>query len=118
MSEATLPIQAKQEAPVKTKRASSTLTRVGRYMLVRLVTLFITVVIAVYLTILIANMGGIVDNIKRGEIAENMALRVNADPATQKMSPDRKKQHITALINNEVHRLGLDRPFMLRSVLY
>jgi peptide/nickel transport system permease protein len=119
MSEAAIPIQAGQEAPVKLKSAAySTLTRVGRYMLVRLVTLALTVVVGVYLTIMIANMGGYVDKIRRGDIQESVALRVNADPATKQMRPEDKKKIIEDRIATEIHRVGLDRPFLLRSLVY
>ncbi len=118
MSEAALPVQAGQEAPVKIKSAAmSTVTRVGRYMLVRVVTLFLTVVVGIYLTILIANMGGYVDKIRRGEIEESAAISVNNNPATKNLLPDARQQLITAQINTEVHRLGLDQPFLIRSVL-
>jgi peptide/nickel transport system permease protein len=119
MTEATLPIQQKAEAPEKnTRSASSTITRVGRYMLVRLVTLFLTVVVGIYLTILIANMGGKVDDIRRGEIAENVGGRVSKDPTTRTMTPEEKSAHINALIELEVQRLGLNRPFLLRSLSF
>ena len=119
MSEATLPIQANQEAPVKVKKAiSNTLTRVGRYMLVRVVTLFLTVVVGIYLTILIANMGGYVDKIRRGEISENVGMRVAIDPNTKMMTPEQKSAHIQALMDIEIKRLGLNQPFMLRSVSF
>jgi peptide/nickel transport system permease protein len=119
MSEATLPIQAGQEAPVKVKNAiTNTLTRVGRYMLVRVVTLFLTVVVGIYLTILIANMGGFVDKIRRGEIAENVAFRVGTDPNTKMMTPEQKSAHIQALMDIEIKRLGLNQPFMIRSVAF
>ena len=63
----------------KAKRGSSALVRVGKYMAVRIVLQAITVVIALYLTILIANMGGYVDEIRRGDIRETISQVV--DPA-------------------------------------
>jgi peptide/nickel transport system permease protein len=119
MTEATLPIQENPEAPAKEKKTTSnTLTRVGRYMLVRLATLFLTVVVGIYLTILIANMGGKVDGIIRGQIAENVGMRVGVDPTTRSMTPEQKTEHIQALIDLEVKRLGLNRPFLLRSFAF
>ena len=119
MTEASLPIQENPEAPAKEKKATSnTLTRVGRYMLVRLATLFLTVIVGIYLTILIANMGGKVDDIIRGQIAENVGMRVGVDPTTKSMTPEQKSAHIQALIDLEVKRLGLNRPFLLRSFAF
>jgi len=119
MTEASLPIQENPEAPAKEKKTTSnTLTRVGRYMLVRLATLFLTVVVGIYLTILIANMGGKVDGIIRGQIAENVGMRVGVDPTTRSMTPEQKTEHIQALIDLEVKRLGLNRPFLLRSFAF
>lgn len=117
MSEATLPVPAGQEIPVKSA-SSSTLVRVGRYMLVRMVTLFLTVIVAVYLTILIANMGGYVDKIRRGDIEQSVAIAINANPATKQLLPADRTKLMQAQIQTEVHRLGLDRPFLLRSFTY
>lgn len=66
------------------KKGESSFGRVVRYVSIRLVTLFITVVIGVYLTILIANMGGYVDQIKKGEIREAVQMRVLTDQADRK----------------------------------
>lgn len=119
MSEAALPVPAGQEVPVKVKSAaSSTLTRVGRYMLVRVVTLFLTVIVGVYLTILIANMGGFVDKIRRGQIQETVAMAINANPATKQLLPEDRTKLIEAQIATEIHRVGLDEPFLLRSFIY
>ncbi len=119
MSEAALPVPIGQEVPIKVKKgSSSTLIRVGRYMLVRLVTLFLTVIVGVYLTIMIANMGGYVDKIRRGDIEYNAAVSVNNNPATKQLLPADRTKLIQARINTEVHRVGLDTPFMLRSFIY
>lgn len=99
------------------KKASvGTLTRLLRYTAVRLVMLFITIVIGIYLTILIANMGGYVDEIRRGEIRESVAIRVNTDPAIRRLTPDARNQRMADLIALEEERLGLNRPFVIRSL--
>ncbi len=99
----------------KKSRAESSLARVLRYVFLRLVTLFITVVIGVYLTILIANMGGYVDQIKRGEIREAVQMRVLADPVLRNLPADARAKRMEDLIRLEERRLGLDQPFLLRS---
>jgi len=112
MAESTLP------APVtvpKKNLADSAVVRVGKYMLVRLVTMAVTVVIGLYLTILIANMGGYVDQIRRGEIRENTQLQVMNDPSLKSLSGEQRAVLIEDRIALEEKRLGLDQPFALRS---
>lgn len=95
--------------------SSSTLARVGKYTLVRGVTLFFTVIIGVYLTVLIANMGGYVDNIRRGEIREQVSIQVMNDPALKNLPGDEKRKLIEGQIKLAEKRLGLDQPFLIRS---
>jgi peptide/nickel transport system permease protein len=119
MSEATLPVPASAGAPVKVKNAAwSTLTRVGRYMAVRIVLLGITVVIGIYLTILIANMGGAVDNIRKGQIREGVGMVAALDPTLRALSPAEKTRMIEARVAIEEKRLGLNTPFLVRSMTY
>ena len=121
MSEATLPVPAKADLPVsgiKKKTALSTLTRVGRYMLVRMVVLFLTVVVGVYLTILIANMGGYVDKIQRGQIEENIGMLLGGDKTFRTLSADEKVVYRQQLIDIQVKRQGLDKPFLWRTFNY
>lgn len=98
--------------------ASTTFGRVLRYSLVRLVTLGITVVIGIYLTILIANMGGYVDTIMRNEIRDNTTQSILANPAFRSLAPDAREKLIQEKIALEEKRLGLDKPFITRSVNY
>jgi peptide/nickel transport system permease protein len=95
----------------------STLTRVLRYSLVRLVMLFITVVIGIYLTILVANMGGYVDQIRSGEIRSRISMEVymNTSAEMKQLSPEEKKAMVDERVALEEKRLGLDRPFIIRS---
>jgi peptide/nickel transport system permease protein len=102
--------------PAPAEKKASDFWRIARYTLVRLVTLFVTVVIGVYLTILIANMGGFVDNIQRGEIREAIGMRAAADPVFRAMDPDTRSRRMEELIALQEKQLGLDQPFMLRSL--
>ncbi|HOR01003.1 MAG TPA: ABC transporter permease [Anaerolineae bacterium] len=102
--------------PAVKKRAPSTLGRVARYVAVRMVVLFVTVVVGVYLTILIANMGGHVDKIRKAEIRVGIATFVALDPQVRQMPPEARNELISDLIAVEEHRLGLDQPFLVRSV--
>jgi peptide/nickel transport system permease protein len=108
---AAVPVGAEEKTP-------STFSRVAKYTGVRLVGLFFTVIIGVYLTILIANMGGYVDDIRRGEIRETVSLQIRADPALQNLEPEQRTQYMMQQIALQEKQLGLDQPFVLRSVTY
>ena len=100
------------------EKTPSTLSRVVKYTGVRLVGLFITVIIGVYLTILIANMGGYVDDIRRGEIRESVSMAIRADPALQNLEPEQRTAYMMQQIALQEKRLGLDQPFFVRSIAY
>jgi peptide/nickel transport system permease protein len=99
------------------KGSSSTLSRVGKYSLVKLVMLLITVFIGVYLTILIANMGGYVDEMRRGAIREQVSMFIMADQSAEMrmMSSEDRMARIEAQVALAEKRLGLDKPFIIRS---
>ena len=104
--------------PQKEKSSGSgTFARVAKYSIVRLVMLFITVVIGVYLTILIANMGGYVDEIRRGAIREQVSIGIFADQSAEirALSSAEKNALIEERVRLLEKRLGLDRPFIVRS---
>ncbi len=98
--------------------AGSNLSRVLRYTLVRGITLLVTVVIAVYLTILIANGGGYVDQMRIGQIREQVILQMGSDPEMALLTVQQRKQLEEERIRVRVEQLGLDRPFMIRSFEY
>jgi peptide/nickel transport system permease protein len=95
-----------------------TLARVARYVVIRAVSLFLTVVIGVYLSILIANMGGYVDQIRKAQIREQVGGAALADQNLRRLPPAEVRQIIDQRIELEEKRLGLDRPFVLRSFSY
>ena len=113
MSEANQAIPASTD--LEKKAASNTFTRIARYTALRTVTLFITIVVGMYLTILIANMGGYVDEIKRGEIREGVQMRVLTDQTLRQLPSEERAKRQEEMIALEEKRLGLDRPFVLRS---
>ncbi|MCL6498414.1 MAG: ABC transporter permease [Firmicutes bacterium] len=92
--------------------------RVLVYAATRLVALFAAVVVGVYLTILVANMGGYVDQIKRAEIREQVALAISLNEQMRRLPADVRERVAEEMIRNEERRLGLDRPFLSRSVGY
>jgi peptide/nickel transport system permease protein len=116
MAEAVEAVQT-GEVPQERQR-ESTLSRIAKYMGFRLVFLFITVVIGVYLTILIANMGGYVDEIRKGAIREQVGIQILQDPSIRQLSQEEKDKLIADRIRVQEHRQGLDRPFILRSFAY
>lgn len=118
MAEATLTPKAGAKMPAASSPLVSTLNRVFKYTAVRTVALFLTVVVGVYLTILIANMGGYVDDIKRGQIREGISIAVSLDPANRALTVAQRSKLVDELVAIEEKRLGLDRPFILRSFGY
>jgi peptide/nickel transport system permease protein len=118
MSTETTLTPEKSSASEESKATKSSFARIARYTVVRLLMLFITVVIGVYLTILIANMGGYVDNIRRGEIREAVGLRVLTDPTLRNLSPEARNERLAGIIRLEEERLGLNQPFLVRSFRY
>lgn len=98
--------------------ALNTFNRVARYTVVRLITLFITVIIGVYLTVLIANMGGYVDEIRRGEIREGIQMRMLTDPTLRNLPPEVRAKQMEEMIRIQEKYYGLDQPFIVRSVRF
>jgi peptide/nickel transport system permease protein len=103
---------------IKRKWADSTFLRVTRYSIVRIIALFLTLVIATYLTILIANMGGYVDEIMRNEISERVTQHIVGSPASINLTPETRRKLIQDAIALEEKRIGLDKPFAVRSFTY
>ncbi len=118
MTEATQSPVTASPASLEKKAAASTLSRLLKYTLVKILTLGVTIVIGVYLTIIIANMGGEVDNIRRGEIRERIALGVSMNPEMRRLPAEERNRLINEMVRIEEQRLGMDRPFILRSFTY
>lgn len=114
MAESTLTVTRR----VAGRWTQTTLARLARYTAVRGVTLFITVMVGIYLTVLIANMGGYVDQIRKSEIRETISIQVMNDPSLQNLGPEAKRELIEERARLEEHRLGLDRPFLVRSMYF
>jgi peptide/nickel transport system permease protein len=117
MSEATLPLEAGAEPAEETKGGTSAFSRVAKYTAVRVVVLFITVLIGVYLTILIANMGGYVDEIRKGAIREQIAMSISMDPSPEikRLTQAERNALIAERVALQEKLLGLDKPFVVRS---
>ena len=94
------------------------LRRVARYTVVRFIALGCTVVVGVYLSIVLANMGGKVDDIRRAMIREQVTMRVSFDSELSALPPEYRRDLIERLVRAEEERLGMDRPFLIRSLGY
>ncbi len=95
--------------------ASSTFSRVAKYAVVRVILLFMTVVVAVYLTIIVANLGGYVDEIMRGRIAEAIAgMRMGG--WLDDVPAEQRNEIIEQTVQSMEESYGLHQPFMLRCV--
>jgi len=100
------------------KPGGGTFARVARYTFTRTLALFVTIVIGVYATILIANMGGYVDQIRMAQIREGVSITVSQNDEYRTLTPAQRAELIEGIIAVEEERLGLNRPFFLRSVAY
>ncbi len=121
MAEVSAPLPVPQTAgqeEKKKKAGTSTLSRIARYSLIRLVTISITVGVAVYLTILIASMGGYVDQIRMAQIREDVNASIAGNPVYRGISIEARQQLVNQEITLEAHRLGMDQPFIVRSVAF
>ena len=117
MAEAPLPVQG-QRMRAERSAASSTLVRVLKYTLVRAALLLITVVIGVYLTVLIANMGGAVDEIRRGQIREGIAMAVSASPELGQLTMEQRNAYVAEAVRLAEKHYGLEQPFVWRSLRF
>jgi peptide/nickel transport system permease protein len=112
--------QVPSTARAKTSKPRlETLVRILKYAGVRLLGSFFAIVVGVYLTVLIANMGGYVDEIKKGQIYEQVVTAAMGNPElTRNLDPASYQAYLTAQVEVEMKRLGLDVPFPIRSVKY
>lgn len=117
MSEAS-PALPSSQANLKRKALINTVTRLSRYTGVRIVTMVITIIIGMYLTVMIANMGGYVDEIRRGEIRERVQQAVLLDKALRALPADERAMRQEEMIRLEEKRVGLDQPFAVRSFTF
>ena len=88
--------------------------RLTRYILRRSVLLVLTVIASVYVTILAVNLGGHVDDIRRGLIAD--AFRPPVDtPELKAMTPEERVEEFRRQLEAIYDAAGLNEPFLIRS---
>lgn len=107
-----------QSQPDSKNRRFDGLFRVLNYTLVRGVVIFLTIVVGVYLAILVANGGGYVDEIRIAQIKEQIGLQVASDEALRDFTLQERREFENRLVQQEIERLNLDKPFALRSFGY
>jgi len=95
-----------------------TLKRVVKHLVRRALVLYATTVIAVYLTIVVANMGGKVDEMIMADLRTQIYDMVNRNPVYRSLSGAERERLVEQLFEQEVRRLGLDKPFIVRSFIY
>lgn len=100
------------------KARSQAIIRLVRYTAVKLVALFFTVAAGVYITVLVANMGGYVDEIRRGQIRESVVLAASLDQEFRQLPEAQRQAIIDERVATQERRFGLDQPFILRSFTY
>ena len=100
------------------KKSESAVLRVVKYMSVRFLSMTFAVLVGLYLTILIANMGGYVDEIRRGAIREDVQTQIRLDPAFRMLTATERTKLIQERIIVAEKTLGLDQPFVIRSFAF
>ena len=110
--------QPAEKPKVKENHQESALSRILKYSGARIISLFITVVIGVYLTIMIANMGGYVDEIMKSNIRDGIYAQMANDETYRQLPEAQKQEYVETKIALAEKRLGLDQPFIVRSLSY
>ncbi len=82
-----------------------------RYIVTRLLILGATVVVAVYVMLLIVNAGGYVDQVRMNQIQQQVIAQVSSNPDLQQLPTDERRERVDQMIQQEVDRLGLNKPF-------
>jgi peptide/nickel transport system permease protein len=111
-------IDLREVADEERKARNQAAVRLLRYSLLKLLALFFTVTVGVYITVLVANMGGYVDEIRRGTIRESVALAISADPNFQRLPAGERTAIMEERIAIQERRFGLEQPFIFRSFTY
>lgn len=116
LSQTTVDLEQVQDEERQARRQAT--MRLLRYSVLKLAALFITVTVGVYLTVIVANMGGYVDEIRRGQIRETVALTLSTNREFQQLPQEERSKVMAEQIAMQERRYGLDRPFILRSFSY
>lgn len=89
-----------------------------KYLVRRTAVLYLTLVIGIYITIVVANMGGMVDEIIIAELRMRVWDEINRNPEYRVLPGAERERIVEQIVENEIKRLGLDQPFIVRSFIY
>jgi len=92
--------------------------RVARFIGIRVVTVTVSLIIAIYLTVFIANIGGHIDRIMESEVKLSVYESLRNDPTWRALPSEERERIAQTLIQQELERLGLTQPFIVRSFVY
>jgi peptide/nickel transport system permease protein len=96
-----------------------TINKLGRFTLARVGFLILAIILAVYITVMVANLGGALDTIRTNEIKQEIAMRIYSNPAYRTLPAEQLQQLVKGLVDSEIQRLGMDKPFFpKRSLQY
>ena len=87
-----------------------------KYILRRAIILYLTAVIAIYITIVIADAGGYIDKIIKSSIYVDIAMKIRGNPLYSQLPLSEVNKIIKAEYEKAIKRLGLDQPFLIRSI--
>lgn len=111
-------IAQEQSVQAPKRDTSNNMARIARYTLVKGVTLLVTVIIGVYLAILIANMGGYVDEMRKGQLKEDIAMEVMQSEEMRLWTIQDRQVYQDEVYTLREKQLGLDKPFPIKSFEY
>jgi peptide/nickel transport system permease protein len=106
--------QQKEKKKFSFKILWKTLGRVFSYSIVRILTVLITVGVGLYLTLMIVNMGGYVDDIMEGQIAE-ILLGYGMGGYFDDMTEDERTEAIAEMQWMLEEQMGLHEPLAIRT---
>lgn len=80
--------------------------------------LFATLVLAIYITVVIANGGGLIDQILKAQISNQLRQELNNNPAYRRLPPEEQARIYNETYALRVEARGLNQPFIQKSFTY
>jgi len=84
----------------------------------RAITLVMTLIIATYITVVVANLGGLIDEIIKGQIWEDLVTRLARSPEFSMLTPEEQDRILKQRFEAAIKARGLDQPFIVRTFIY
>ena len=86
-----------------------------RHLVKRGVFLLLTLVLAMYITVVIANGGGLIDDILRSQIQNELSQQLANDRAYQHLPPEERQAFFNRTLAARIEARGLNDPFIEKS---